>query len=183
MSYAESPKILRRTSTDLVLDDIVIPISKCNVNILALDFGTYCGWAINDRDGRMSYGTEHFMQRNKWHPGQRWTNFRTWLSKLLHERQISVVYFEDVKRHAGTLAAHAYGGFLAMAQMVCQLHNVRMVGVGVGTVKQRWTGKGNAGKDAMIAEARRRGFCVGLDEDDTADALAVLSYAQQEESR
>lgn len=155
---------------------------QLNENILALDFGTFCGWAIADRDTGIAYGTERFMQRNAWHPGQRWTHFRAWLSKLIHTQQISVVYFEDVKRHAGTMAAHAYGGFLAMTELVCQQYNVRMEGVGVGTVKHHWTGKGNADKVRMIAEAKRRGFNVKADEDDTADALAVLHLALERES-
>ena len=55
-----------------------------------------------------------------------------------------------------------------------------MVGVGVGTVKKAWTGKGNATKDDMIAEAERRGMKV-ID-DNHADALAILAYGVQQES-
>lgn len=153
-------------------------------NILALDFGTYCGWASANRDGEIEYGTERFMQRNKWHPGERWSNFRVWLANQIVSRQIEVMYFEDVKAHGPgqVIAAHTYGGFLAMAQMVCHQHNVRMIGVGVGTVKKAFTGKGNAKKPEMIAAAQAKGFRVANDEDDTADALAILSYAVKQEA-
>lgn len=155
--------------------------AAANCNVLALDLGTYCGWAIATKDGAVTYGTEHFMQRNKWHPGVRWSNYRAWLSDLIRDKQITAVYFEDVKRHAGTLAAHAYGGYLAMTEMVCQQHNVPMVGIGVGQAKKKWTGRGNAKKPEMIAAAQRRGFKVASDEDDTADALALLAYALEQE--
>lgn len=156
-----------------------LPAANCNV--LALDLGTYCGWAIATKDGAVSYGTEHFIQRNKWHPGVRWSNYRAWLAELIRDKQITAVYFEDVKRHAGTLAAHVYGGYLAMTEMVCQQHNIPMVGIGVGQAKKKWTGSGRADKTVMVKEAQRRGFKVASGEDDTADALALLAYALEQE--
>jgi hypothetical protein len=45
----------------------------------------------------------------------------------------------------------------------------------VGTVKKHATGSGNAGKPAMIAAARARGF--NLTDDNEADALAILLWA------
>lgn len=151
------------------------------VNVLALDLGTHCGWATAKRDGAMEYGTESFHRLSG---GAKWAEFRRWLSEGIKQMQIEAVYFEDVKAHGPgqVLAAHAYGGFLAMAQMVCHQHNVRMVGVGVSTVKKAWTGKGNANKEAMIATARDKGFRLGKAEHDTADALAILSYAVREEA-
>lgn len=153
----------------------------CNVNVLALDLGTYTGWAFAGRDGSMVYGTEHFLQRNKWHAGQRWSNFRAWLSKTIVERQVEVLWYEDVKNHAGVLAAHVYGGYLAMVEMVCAQHNVRLEKVGVKQAKKAWTGNGNAGKPEMIATAKAKGFRIASDEDDTADALAILSYGVKQE--
>lgn len=149
-------------------------------NMLSLDLGTHCGWAVAKRDGAMEYGTESFHRLSG---GAKWAEFRAWLSSTIRSRGIDVVYFEDVKAHGPgqVLAAHAYGGFLAMAQMVCHQHNVRMVGVGVSTVKKAFTGKGNANKEAMIATAQAKGFRVGKAEHDTADALAILFFAVKQE--
>lgn len=156
--------------------------ARLNLNVLALDLGTHCGYAMVQTDSRVEYGTERFPIRRAG-PGERWAAFRFWLSNMLKRGQVGAVYFEDVKAHGpGVLAAHAYGGFLAMAEMVCHQHNVRMVGVGVGTVKKAWTGKGNAKKPEMIAAAQAKGFRVANDEDDTADALAILAYAVEQES-
>lgn len=145
------------------------------VNLLALDLGTNCGWAVAKRDGRMDYGTEKFPIRASG-AGERWGRYRAWLSRVLTDCEIHVVYFEDVKAHGPgqVLAAHAYGAFLAMTEMVCHQHRVRMVGVGVGQVKKGWTGKGNAKKEAMVLEAEKRGF--RPDTDNAADALAVAAY-------
>lgn len=150
-------------------------------NVLTLDLGTHCGWATANRDGAVDYGTESF---HRCSGGAKWAEFRAWLSSMIKRHGSQVVYFEDVKAHGPgqVIAAHVYGGFLAMAQMVCHQHNVRMVGVGVGTVKKAWTGKGNAKKPEMIAAAQAKGFRVGDAEDDTADALAILSYAVKQEA-
>lgn len=148
------------------------------VNTLALDLGTHCGFALSTRDGLLEYGTEKFQPKRD--PGERWTNFRAWLSKLIAERHIAVAYYEDVRRHTATDAAHVYGGFLAMLQMVCAQHRVRLEKVGVKQAKKAWTGNGNSGKDAMIAEAKRRGF--NPTDDNEADALAILAYGVQQEA-
>lgn len=151
-----------------------------NVSILALDLGTKCGFALAGRDGAIEYGTEVFDPKHG--HGERWAAYRAWLSALIAKHGITVLYFEDVKRHVGTLAAHAYGGFLAMTQMVCHQHRVRMVGVGVGQVKKGFTGSGSATKGLMIAAAQEKGFHVGTGEDNTADAIGILHYAVKEEA-
>jgi len=146
------------------------------MNILALDLGTNCGWALHTRGGAISGGTVRHILRRGEQPGQKWISFRTQL--IEHKRaagEIHVIYYEDVKRHVGVLAAHAYGGFLANLEMWCAVNNVRMVPVGVGVIKRHWTGKGNADKAAMVAEARARGF--SPKDDNEADALAILALA------
>jgi hypothetical protein len=57
--------------------------------------------------------------------GQRWLKFRAFLAEQrLQAGEIHAVYYEDVKQHAGTLAAHVYGGFLACLEMWCAANNV-----------------------------------------------------------
>ncbi len=90
------------------------------------------------------------------------------------------VYYEDVKNHAGTIAAHVYGGYLAMLEAWCAANNIPLHGVGVGTVKKHFTGNGAAKKPAMIAEAERRG--IKVIDDNHADAIAILAYGVAQES-
>ncbi len=144
------------------------------MNVLALDLGTKCGWALHMRGGAISGGSVNCAPGGV--PGQRWLTFRNHLTEMKRAAgEIHVVYFEDVKNHKGPLAAHVYGGFLAHLETWCALNNIRMVPCGVGVIKKHWTGKGNADKAAMVAEARSRGF-VPVD-DNHADALAILALA------
>lgn len=145
------------------------------MNILALDLGTKTGWAMHVRGGVVTSGTTNCAPKASEKPGQRWLNFRNQLTALGRAAgEINVVYFEDVKNHAGILASHAYGGFRAHLEVWCAVNNVEMIPVGVGQIKKHWTGKGNAKKPEMIAEAEARGF-IPVD-DNHADALAILAY-------
>lgn len=147
-----------------------------NTTILALDLGTHTGWALLHRDGSIVSGTEHFKSQRFEGGGMRFLRFKRWLNELLHVSDcIQAVYFEEVRRHAGIDAAHVYGGFMGHLTAWCEHHNIPYLGVPVGTIKKHATGKGNAGKDDMIAAAARRGFTPANDNE--ADALALLHWA------
>lgn len=85
---------------------------------------------------------------------------------------IQEVYYEEVRRHAGTQAAHVYGGFVGALTMWCEEKQIPYSCVPVGTIKKTWTGKGNASKQDMINVAIESGFDVS--DDNQADALALL---------
>ncbi|MFT0547850.1 hypothetical protein ACMHYO_16165 [Allopusillimonas ginsengisoli] len=156
------------------------PTGKINICMLALDLGTKAGYAIRRRDGTIIHGTQAFTPRASWSPGQRWQRYRSWLVELIVANQVHAIAYEDVKRHVGTDAAHVYGAFRAILEMVADAHNLQLHAVGVGTIKKSWTGWGDASKQAMLAEARRRGF--RPDSDNAADALAILDWAVSMES-
>ena len=88
---------------------------------------------------------------------------------------VAAIYFEEVRRHIGTDAAHIYGGFLATLTAWCERKGVAYQGVPVGTVKRFATGKGNADKQAVLAAMRSRGFNPA--DDNEADAIAILLWA------
>lgn len=139
--------------------------------ILALDLGTTTGWAIRDGDA-INSGVISFAPRRFEGGGMVFVRFRAWLNEIESSVNLTAIYFEEVRRHMGTDAAHKYGGFLATMASWCETHKIPYAGIPVQTIKKEWTGKGNAGKDAMIAEARRRGFAPKTH--DEADALAIL---------
>jgi len=151
------------------------------MNILALDLGTTTGWALSKRGAPVQGGSESFNPRRCGGYGQRWLAFRQWLTETARAAggELHAVYYEDVKRHEGVLAAHAYGGFLAHLEAFCAVNRIPLHAVGVGEVKKHWTGRGNANKEAMIAAAREKGFRPV--DDNHADALAILAYAQTKE--
>jgi len=147
-----------------------------NTTILALDLGTYTGWAVATCDGVISSDTQPFKPQRFEGGGMRFLRFRRWLNEMLSlTPHINVVYFEEVRRHAGVDAAHAYGGFLATLTAWCEHHNIPYQGVPVGTIKKHATGKGNASKEDMVAAARKRGH--DPIDDNEADALALLHWA------
>ena len=147
-----------------------------NTTILALDLGTHTGWALLQLDDTITSGTEHFKPHRFEGGGMRFLRFKQWLNELLAASvHINAVYFEEVRRHAGVDAAHAYGGFMGHLTAWCELHNIPYQGVPVGTIKKHATGKGNAVKSEMIVAAKVRGH--NPVDDNEADALALLYWA------
>lgn len=142
--------------------------------ILALDLGTQTGWALH-AGGKIRSGSESFHVKKKERSGTRWVRFRRFLIDTRSAAEIDAVYYEDVRRHIGTTAAHVYGGFLATLEAWCEINNIQIFPVGVGQIKKHATGKGNAKKQCMIDAAQNRGF--EIIDDNQADALALLSYA------
>ena len=144
--------------------------------ILALDLGTTCGWALATHDGSVTSGAEWFKPQRFEGGGMRYLRFKRWLTEIKQSADgIDALFFEEVRRHAGVDAAHAYGGFLATLTAWCEHHQIPYQVVPVGTIKKHATGKGNASKDEMMAAAIDRG-CSPSDYNE-ADALALLDWA------
>jgi Holliday junction resolvasome RuvABC endonuclease subunit len=144
-------------------------------SILALDLGTTTGWALKPQSGPIASGTVSFRPSRYDGGGMRYLRFRSWLNHLVAANAVSAVYFEEVRRHVGTDAAHIYGGFLACLSAWCEEHGIAYQGVPVGTIKRFATGKGNADKAAVISALRERGFAPA--DDNEADAIAILLWA------
>lgn len=146
------------------------------LTILALDLGTTTGWAVRTRDGEITSGIQSFKPQRFEGGGMRFLRFKHWLAEIKQSADgINLVHFEEVRRHAGVDAAHAYGGFMAHLTAWCEHHNIPYQGVPVGTIKKHATGKGNANKDEMITAMVKLGFAPA--DDNEADALALLRWA------
>ena len=144
--------------------------------ILALDLGTTTGWALRGNDGHITSGSESFRPQRFEGGGMRFLRFKRWLTEVKNTGDgIDCLHFEEVRRHVSTDAAHAYGGFLATLTAWCEHHQIPYQGVPVGTIKKHATGKGNAGKEDVIAAIRARGH--NPVDDNEADALALLNWA------
>ena len=147
--------------------------------ILALDLGTTTGWASRI-GGIVHSGTVSFRPSRYDGGGMRYLRFQRWLDALAHDSDgLGTIYFEEVRRHVGTDAAHLYGGFLATLTAWCEREQVAYQGVPVGTIKRFATGKGNAGKDAVLTAVRMRGYQPA--DDNEADAIALLLWAIETE--
>jgi crossover junction endodeoxyribonuclease RuvC len=143
--------------------------------ILALDLGTKCGFCLGVSSQTAVSGVWDLKHDRFAGGGMRYVRFRSKLNEVRAALPISLVVFEEVRKHAGTDAAHVYGGLMAILTEWCESKMIPYQGVPVGTIKKHWTGKGNASKDQMIAECNRREMAVV--DDNEADAIALFDYA------
>lgn len=148
--------------------------------ILALDLGTSTGFAIGSKEHMVS-GTWNLKPGRYDGGGMRFVKMRANLEDIRWAYGVKQVYFEEVRRHQGVDASHVYGGLMATLQAWCEEREIPYAGVPVGTIKRNWTGSGNASKDAMIAEAVRRGFEPA--DDNEADAIALFDWALKAHAR
>ena len=143
---------------------------------LALDLGTRCGWAVGVDPGAPLSGTWDLAPqrlRRFEGAGMKWLRLRSFLDEVFTLQRFEHVVVEEVRRHLGVDAAHAYGGALAVVSEWCEANKVPYSALPVATIKKHATGKGNSKKDAMIAAAEARGWRPR--DDNEADALWILA--------
>jgi hypothetical protein len=143
--------------------------------LFALDLGSFTGWALKRINRPIVSGTMTFKAGRFEGGGMPFLRFRRWLAEIESAEGPLVVYFEEVRAHAGTIAAHAYGGFLAELTAWCEERGHPYEGVPVGVIKRFATGKGNADKQAVVDAIRARGFSPA--DHNEADAIAILLWA------
>ena len=139
---------------------------------LALDLGTKTGFASYSLHGGYTSGVKDFSTKRNEGGGMRYLRFRKWLDSI--KDGITEIYFEEVRRHAGTQAAHVYGGLMGTLTMWCEENNVPYSSVPVGTIKKSACGNGRASKLDMVDKAIQIGF--NPIDDNEADAIHLLKY-------
>lgn len=143
---------------------------------LFLDLGTSMGWCVDS--GALTSGTVSFRNDRFEGGGMRFLRFREWLDKL--ERTIGrpdAVFFEEVRAHAGTTAAHVYGGFLAILTAWCEERSIPYLGVSVQDIKEAVTGRRSGKKESVISAVIERGHVP--ENDDEADAIALAYWRRR----
>lgn len=149
------------------------------MKFLAIDFGADTGWAMWE-DGVVTSGVNHLGKKSKNEGGGiKFIRFQRFLKDF---GKPDLVSFEEVKRHIGVYAAHAYGGYLAVLMAWCESFEtpIPYEGIPVGTIKKHATGNGSASKNQMI-EAAKKKLGISPENDDEADALWILSLMCQRE--
>lgn len=144
--------------------------------ILCLDLGTRTGFAAHSRATGIISGVKDFSTKRTDGGGMKFLKFKRWLDSL-NNGSITEVYWEEVKRHAGTQAAHCYGSFQGVLMAWCEENRIAYESVPVGTIKRSATGKGNASKEQMIEAAKNLGFNPA--DDNEADAIHILRYVME----
>ncbi len=149
--------------------------------VLAIDIGGDMGWALRHHGIRTS-GIKAFRDNRFEGGGMRYIKFVAFLNELKDGLgRIDVVYFEEVNRHRGTAAAHAYGGYLAHLTAWCIQNSIPYSGIPVQTIKKHALGKGSGKgtkKDDMMHAAAEKGWSPA--NDDEADAMWLLDYVLAE---
>lgn len=146
-----------------------------NPSILAIDIGTKLGWALLAQ-GRIVSGGFDMRPAVGEKPGLRFLKFRR--EFLSNFRQVQEVYFEEVRRHEGTHAAHVYGGFWAILLAWCEENSIPYRGVEVSDWKKNLGISGRAKKTDVLEAMKERGFDPKTE--DEADALGILSFARKQ---
>lgn len=148
------------------------------MSILALDLGTTTGWAFGTGSAFLS-GTWNLRGGRYEGGGMRYLRFKGFLDEVVKNAEVNRIAYEEVRRHAGTDAAHVYGGLQGVLTSWAEEAGIPYEAVPVGTIKKFWTGKGNANKAQMIAECVAREITVS--DDNEADAVALLHYVIDQE--
>lgn len=143
------------------------------MRILAIDPGTKCGWALYD-NGFIASGVWNLKESRFQGGGMRYVIMH---NNLREVGRVDRIYYEEVRRHMSTDAAHIYGGMIAALGMFCEADKIPYEGVPVGTIKKHASGKGNSNKEQMIRAAQQLFPEQRIEDDNQADALCILSYA------
>ncbi len=145
------------------------------MNILTLDLGTTTGWAIVQSGHVVKSGSESFRPRRFDGGGLRYLRFLQFLEdRRTHTASIRAIFYEEVRRHMGVDAAHAYGGFLAVLTAWCENSQIAYEGIPVGRIKKHIAGKGNASKQQVIRAVTALGHKPA--DDNEADAISIAYW-------
>lgn len=146
------------------------------MKILGLDPGTKCGYANNY--SKDASGFWDLTPKRLEGPGMRYLRFRNFLVQMI-AYGAELVAFEEVRRHAGTAAAHVYGGIVANIMSICEEKKILYTSVPIGTWKKIVTGKGTT-KPADYLKFVQANGAPGCTSEDEAAALCILEWAELE---
>jgi len=149
--------------------------------ILALDLGSKTGWATQEPGGRVTSGVQEFALQRGESAGMRFIRFNRWLREMLADVKPSLVVYE-MPHMRGGYATDLLVGFMTRIQEACVEQGIKDYrGVHSMTLKKATCGSGKADKAKMIEwAAERYGKEAAKLDDNEADALCLLAYAERE---
>lgn len=149
-------------------------------SILALDLGALTGWAARGTDGFMTSGVQRFPLIRGDSAGMRFLRFRRWLLDILALTKANLVVYEAaISFHKSTYSGQLANGFAGIMQASCAELGLECLVVTAPELKRTATGKGNCGKDLMVAAAKRKFPDLKIIDDNHADALHLLRFAEE----
>lgn len=164
------------------------------MNVLALDLATHTGWALME-DGHFESGVQVFDVKRGESPGMRYVRFNRWLQSIVFpatenggprvsdQPRVSLIVYEQTvpftAKFGGASAREISSGFSTRVQEFCAIRLIEHATVYPSTLKKWTTGKGNAKKHDMIEAVYAR-WAVPVEDDNQADAIALLHHALAE---
>lgn len=140
--------------------------------ILALDIATKTGWATDTASG-----TWDFSLKKGESVGMRLIRFKSKVREMIQLEGITVVVYEiPVGRFQSSIVVATE--MIGVLKALCEKNKVNYGSYSAKQIKKHFTGNGNAGKPAMIAEAKKRYPDIEIIDDNHADALAILDLVK-----
>ena len=142
------------------------------LKVLALDVATHCGWAVT----KDIYGVWDLTPKRDESAGMRLIRLRSKLHEVIKSENINLVVFE---RPGGAFkgAIIVQSELQGQIKVVCEDLKIDYRAYSSKEIKLFATGKGSAGKPAMILAAKNKYGYPGND-DNEADALHLLHLAK-----
>ena len=137
------------------------------LNILSLDVATHCGWCTET-----AHGVWDFSIKKDESSGMRLIRFKSKLSEIVKLENIELITFERTAGHhksALIVQAELHG----VLKIFCEEHKIEYRAFSAKEIKVHATGKGNAGKPAMVKAAQEK---LGLTTEDDNEADAMWIY-------
>jgi Holliday junction resolvasome RuvABC endonuclease subunit len=147
---------------------------KSNVKILSLDVASTTGWAIS----RLEYGTWDFKTRKDESMGMKLIRLRSKLEEVKQLMDFNLIVYERPAGRFKNAIIHE-AKLLGLIEEWCETNSVAYRSYSATEIKMFATGKGSAGKPAMIKAAKDKLGYTGND-DNEADALWMLELANKE---
>jgi len=142
------------------------------MKILAIDQATHCGWCVNGISGVWDFSTKKDEST-----GSKMLRFRAKLREVCELEKIELIVYERVAGLHKSSIIHA-AKMVAIIETFCEENNIHYAAFSAKEIKSFATGKGNAGKPAMI-EAAKQKYGFSGDDDNEADALHLYHLALQ----
>lgn len=147
-------------------------IKKAEYRILALDVATHCGWAIEGLSGVWDLSIKKDESSS-----YRLIRFRAKLKEICELENINLITFERTSgQHKNSLIVQSE--IHGVLKVFCSDNKIEHRAFSASEIKKHATGKGNAGKPAMIQAAQEKLGYQGKD-DNEADALWIYDLTKK----
>lgn len=142
------------------------------MKILALDVATHCGWCTETASG-----TWDLTPKRDESAGMRLIRFRSKLREITALEEIELIVFErSAGQHQSSVITQSE--LHGVLKTFCEDNKIEYNAFSATEIKKYATGKGNAGKPAMIQAAKDKHGYTG-DDDNEADAIHIYHLAKE----